>query len=176
MSKSKNRKRNANAPTPAAAGRQFPRSAAIVLAVGVVAAGAFWWMKWGHSHAPSMVAAPVAVNATNQVGAAAPATTGFEKLKGKWMRPDGGYVVEIRSVEPGGRMDAGYFNPRPIHVSQAHALQDGTVTKVLIELRDANYPGSTYTLAYDTASDELKGIYYQAALQQQFEVFFVRIK
>jgi hypothetical protein len=176
MSKSKNRRRNNNLRAPAAGARQFPRPAAIVLAVAVVAAGAFWWMKWGRADAPSVVAAPVAVNATNQAGAAATATSGFEKLKGKWMRPDGGYVVEIRSVEAGGRVDAAYFNPRPINVSQAHALQDGAVTKVLIELRDANYPGSTYTLAYDAASDELKGIYYQAALQQQFEVFFVRMK
>ena len=39
-----------------------------------------------------------------------------------------------------------------------------------------NYPGSTYTLTYDPASDQLKGVYYQAALQQRFEVVFVRMK
>jgi len=33
---------------------------------------------------------------------------------------------------------------------------------VFIELRDVNYPGSTYSLTYEPASDQLKGIYYQA--------------
>jgi hypothetical protein len=45
---------------------------------------------------------------------------------------------------------------------------------VFVELRDVNYPGSTYALTYDAERDQLKGIYYQAAMQQQFEVFFVR--
>ena len=97
-------------------------------------------------------------------------------LKGKWLRPDGGYVVEVRSVDDRGKMEASYSNPRPIHVAKAEASQDGPATKVFIELRDVNYPGSTYNLTYDPQSDQLKGIYYQAALQQQFEVFFVRMK
>jgi hypothetical protein len=36
--------------------------------------------------------------------------------------------------------------------------------------------GSTYTLTYDPASDQLKGIYYQAVEQQRFDVAFVHIK
>jgi hypothetical protein len=48
--------------------------------------------------------------------------------------------------------------------------------KVFIELRDVNYPGSTYTLAYDPVSDQLKGDYFQAALRQTFDVFFTRVK
>jgi hypothetical protein len=56
------------------------------------------------------------------------------------------------------------------------ASRDGAAVEVFIELRDANYPGSTYNLTYDPQSDQLQGIYYQAALQQQFEVFFVRMK
>jgi hypothetical protein len=56
------------------------------------------------------------------------------------------------------------------------AFRDSAMKKVFIELRDVNYPGSTYTLAYDPASDELKGIYYQALQQQRFEVFFQRLK
>ena len=101
---------------------------------------------------------------------------GVQKLKGKWLRPDGGYVVEVRSVENNGHMDVSYFNPRPIKVSKAEASQDGATTKVFLELRDVNYPGSTYALTYDPAGDQLKGIYYQAALQQRFEVVFVRMK
>jgi hypothetical protein len=73
-------------------------------------------------------------------------------------------------------MDAAYFNPNTIHVAKAEAAQEGAVTKVSIELRDVNYPGSTYVLTYEAATDQLTGIYYQAALQQRFEVVFVRAK
>jgi len=119
--------------------------------------------------------APV-VSATNQPAPAATPNPGFEKLTGKWQRPDGGYVLEIRSVDPSGKMDAGYFNPRPINVAKAEATQEGAVTKVSIGLRDVNYPGSTYILAYAPESDQLVGTYYQAALQQRFEVVFARLK
>ncbi len=102
--------------------------------------------------------------------------TAFAKLAGKWLRPDGGYVLEIRSVDPNGKMDAGYFNPRPIHVAKAAASQAGGSAKVFIELRDVNYPGSTYTLTYDPAKDQFTGDYFQAAIKQNFEVFFTRVK
>jgi hypothetical protein len=48
--------------------------------------------------------------------------------------------------------------------------------KVFIELRDLNYPGSTYTLTYDPASDQLKGVDYQAVEKHRFPVAFVRMK
>jgi hypothetical protein len=98
----------------------------------------------------------------------------FMKLKGRWVRPDGGYVIEVKGVDDRGGMDAAYFNPRSIHVAQAKALRDGSGTRVFIELRDVNYPGSTYNLTYEPLSDRLEGIYYQAALQQSYEVIFVR--
>ena len=112
--------------------------------------------------APAPAPPPVAGSATNQPAPAPALNPAFEKLKGRWLRPDGGYIVEIRSVESGGKMEVSYSNPRPIHVAQAQATQDGAVTKVFIELRDVNYPGSTYTLAYDPENDQLKGIYFQA--------------
>ena len=98
----------------------------------------------------------------------------FRKLKGKWLRPDGGYVLEIKAAADSGILDASYVNPQPIHVAKAEASQDGQTVKVFIELRDVNYPGSTYDLTYDPQNDSLQGIYYQAALRQQFEVVFVR--
>ena len=100
----------------------------------------------------------------------------FEILKGRWVRPDGGYVVAIREIDAGGKMVAAYFNPRPINVSQAEASSDGTTIKVFIELRDINYPGATYNLTYDPRSDQLRGIYFQPAINQSFFVFFVRMK
>jgi small conductance mechanosensitive channel len=79
-------------------------------------------------------------------------------------------------VDATGKMDVAYFNPRPINVSKAEATREGSTTKVLIELRDTGYPGSTYTLTYDPQSDQLKGVYFQATLQQNFEVVFFRIR
>jgi hypothetical protein len=101
---------------------------------------------------------------------------GFEKLAGRWLRPDGGYVIAIRSVANDGAMDAAYFNPKPIHVARAEAFREAGATKVFIELRDVNYPGSTYTLTYNETADWLEGIYYQAVEKQEFEVYFERVK
>jgi hypothetical protein len=103
-------------------------------------------------------------------------SSAFALLKGRWRRPDGGYVVDIKDIDPTGSMDTAYFNPRPIRVSKAEATRDGAVTKVFIELRDVGYPGSTYTLTYDPRTDQLKGLYFQAAIQQTFDVVFFRIK
>jgi hypothetical protein len=47
---------------------------------------------------------------------------------------------------------------------------------LFFELRAGGYNGSTYTLKYDAASDQLKGVYYQAVAKQKFEVGFVRAK
>ena len=100
----------------------------------------------------------------------------FDSLKGRWLRPDGGYVIDIRNVDASGKLDVGYFNPRPINVSQAEASREGDTTKVFIELRDVNYPGATYNLTYDPESDQLRGVYYQPAVRQSFDVVFIRMK
>jgi hypothetical protein len=100
----------------------------------------------------------------------------FEILKGRWVRPDGGYVVAVSEIDGGGKVVAAYFNPRPINVSRAEASLAGTTIKVFIELRDINYPGATYNLTYDPRSDQLRGIYFQPAFNQSFYVVFVRMK
>jgi len=107
--------------------------------------------------------------------AAAEPRSEFQKLSGRWRRPDGGYLLVINSIADNGAMDAAYFNPNPIHVGNAVASRDGNVTKLFVELRDVNYPGSTYTLTYEPSSDQLQGIYYQAVEQQRFEVVFERM-
>lgn len=101
---------------------------------------------------------------------------GFQNLMGRWLRPDGGYIIEIRGITKDGRMDAAYLNPRPIHVAQAEASWKSGKLQVFIELRDTGYPGSTYTLDYNPEQDVLTGIYFQAAMNQAFEVVFVRAK
>jgi hypothetical protein len=151
--------------------RMYAHMSTVLLTVAVITGVAFLVYHGkptgAQSQGPPAAKGPVA---------APEAKAGFDRLKGRWLRPDGGYVIEIRDIDVNGKMDAGYFNPRPIHVSRAEASQDGTAAKVFIELRDTNYPGSTYTLTYDPGSDQLKGVYFQAALQQSFDVVFVRLK
>ncbi len=101
---------------------------------------------------------------------------GFDTLKGHWLRLDGGYIFEIRAVDPNGKIDAVYLNPRPITIAKAEAVRDGSKLNVFVELRAPNYPGSTYTLTYDREHDQLRGNYFQAVQQQNFNVYFVRMK
>ena len=104
------------------------------------------------------------------------AEPGFRALSGRWLRPDGGYILDIRDVDASGKIEAEYLNPRPITVARAEATRDGSTLKVFVELRAPGYPGSTYTLTYDPTRDQLAGIYFQAALQQRFDVVFVKMK
>ena len=108
--------------------------------------------------------------------AAAQAPPEFAALTGRWFRTDGSYLIEIRSVDPGGLMQAAYYNPNPINVSKATAARSGGAVTVFIELRAPGYPGSTYTLIHDPKSDQLKGVYHHAGLNQNFDVVFVRGK
>ena len=94
--------------------------------------------------------------------AAAVRSAQSQRLVGRWLRPDGGYVLEIRAARRDGQLEAAYFNPRPIHVAQANHRRDGGEVAVFVELRDVNYPGSTYTLRYVPAQDRLMGEYFQA--------------
>jgi len=101
---------------------------------------------------------------------------GAERLVGRWVRPDGGYVLEIRSAQAGGRLEAAYLNPRSIKVSRAEWRREDGRLLVFVELRDVNYPGSTYNLRYVPDQDRLVGAYYQAVQRQTFDVEFVKQK
>jgi hypothetical protein len=136
-------------------------AAAIALALGVGV--------WAFNFAPmSGAAKPVADGAASD--------SAFEKLKGRWQRPDGGYVLAINSIAGSGAIDASYYNPNPIHVAKAKAKREGATLQVFVELRAPNYPGSTYTLTYDQEQDQLRGDYFQAVERQNFKVLFVRMK
>jgi hypothetical protein len=102
--------------------------------------------------------------------------TAFGPLPGRWVRLEGGYVISIKAVDAGGKLDASYANPSPLPFYTAVATSDGDALKLFFELRAGGYGGSTYTLSYDPASDRLKGVYYQAVAKQEFEVVFVRSK
>jgi hypothetical protein len=95
---------------------------------------------------------------------------------GRWMRTDGGYVLQLSNPTFDGGLTAAYFNPRPINVARSGwKLEEGYLL-VLVELRDEGYPGSAYTLAYQQDTDRLVGLYFHAGTQQQFDVVFQRIK
>jgi hypothetical protein len=119
---------------------------------------------------------PVATGTVSAATAPAPAAVKGAKLIGRWLRPDGGYVLEVRAVDgASGRMEAAYLNPRPIHVGQAEAKEEGGKLTVFVELQDVGYPGSTYRLTYLPQVDQLIGTYYQPTADQTFDVEFVRV-
>lgn len=101
-----------------------------------------------------------------------------QKLLGNWRRTDADYAIEIRLVNPDGVADARYFNPfnqRSINVARATLLEKGGMAEFFMELRDEGYPGSTYTLQYDEANDQLVGLYFQAAVRENYAVAFQRM-
>jgi hypothetical protein len=98
------------------------------------------------------------------------------RLVGEWLRTDGVYRIKILSATPDGKLDAGYFNPNPIHVGQADwKVKDKNII-ITVVLRDVNYPGSTYTLQYFPNEDRLAGNYYQAVERANYDVEFMRQK
>ena len=152
MSKSRKARRQP-AQAPRRSRRQLPILAGVAVIVGLAVVGGWWWNQ---SQAGGTLAA-------------------LQKLEGRWQRDDGGYIIDISRVDAGGKLTAAYLNPRPINVAKAEASMLGQTLRVFIELRDVNYPGSTYQLTYDPADDRLKGSYFQAALQETYEVAFARL-
>jgi len=104
------------------------------------------------------------------------ARTDAQLLEGRWVRPDGGYVLELSYIQKDGGLKAAYFNPQPIKVYRAKWKNKEGVIMVFVELRDINYPGSKYDLRYDPVSDRLSGTYFQAVEKQTYAIEFVRIR
>jgi hypothetical protein len=99
----------------------------------------------------------------------------MNKLSGKWLRSDGGYTIEVFSVRSDGSMDAGYFNPNPIHVEKSEWKVADNKLYMRVILKDVNYPGSTYTLMYNPEKDQLTGNYFQAVEGTNYDVAFQRL-
>jgi len=100
----------------------------------------------------------------------------YKRLEGKWKRPDGGYVLELKEIDKDGTLKAAYFNPRPINVFKAEWNYKQDTINVFVELRDVNYPGSKYNLQYDPKTDSMKGTYYLAVYGETYNIEFVRMK
>ena len=97
-------------------------------------------------------------------------------LLGNWLRTDASYLIRIKSVNEYGSLDAQYFNPNAINIGKANWLASNGDLKIVVELRDVNYPGSTYTLNYLTDRDMLVGEYFQAVEGLTFYEEFARNK
>lgn len=126
--------------------------------------------KKGPVSPPPVVVQPAAPSAE----AVPSAPDSLREIYGRWVRDDGGYVLEIRRGSAGGVLDVSYFNPRSINVSRAAWYEGGGRIQILVELDDVGYPGSTYVLRYDPASDRLLGQYTQPSARQTFEIEFSR--
>jgi hypothetical protein len=151
MSRKHKMNRHRNALTPHQSRKRFTPLAMVIVLAAVVVVGLGLW-SW---FAPE---------------------SAFDKLKGKWLRPDGGYVLDIKSVGSDGKVEMTYLNPNLIHVSKAQASMKADKLELFIELRDTGYPGNYYTLTYDAGKDQLVGVYYHLGIGQQFDVIFVRTK
>ena len=97
-------------------------------------------------------------------------------LIGDWIRTDASYLIKINNVTNDGTLNAQYFNPKPINVESANWEENYGDLKMLIVLRDVNYPGSKYTLNYLPDRDVLAGEYFQAVQGLNFYVEFFRNK
>lgn len=103
-------------------------------------------------------------------------TTDKNLLIGNWGRTDAIYLIKIIKINDDCTLDAEYYNPNPINVGKATWDESYGNLKIVVELRDVNYPGSTYTLNYLPDRDMLAGEYYQAVEGVTFYVEFVRNK
>ena len=121
---------------------------------------------------PPTNAPPRAARNPTETASEAPAE--YRPLLGEWVRPDGGYVLAVTAIGADGEATVGYFNPQPINVGRAEARIEDENLGLFVELRDRNYPGSTYTLGYDAEGDQLVGVYFQAVQRASYDVVFVR--
>ncbi len=162
--KSEKQKRFFKAPTSGR--RKFPLVLMVIICAAIAGAGGWlFYHESGKRTDPGRETSNAQTVSPNN----------FQNLVGRWIRPDGGYIIEIRNVDSNGRLEVAYFNPRPIHVSQARLTFENKEPQVFIELRDVGYPGATYTLIYNPEQDVLAGLYYQPTAGQSFEVIFVRM-
>jgi len=74
-----------------------------MLTIGIVAGLGFGWWKIALRAKP--------ITKFSGINSVARTSAGeFQKLKGRWRRPDGGYIMAINSINDAGALDAAYFN------------------------------------------------------------------
>ena len=86
-----------------AAARRFPTLRWLMAVVVVLAAGGFWWSK--HRRLTSRIR--LLPHPNHEHVSVQRSAVFFEKLKGRWLRAEGSYIVEVRSVRlASGKMNA----------------------------------------------------------------------
>ena len=126
--------------------------------------------------APAEPKAAPAAAASPAPAAEAGAPPEVQKMMGRWLRSDGTYVLELRSADKSGVVQAGYYNPKSINVSRSIWMRGAEGVQVVVELNDVGYPGATYVLSHDPQDDRLVGKYNQPQMGQTFDVDFLRQK
>jgi hypothetical protein len=64
--------------------------------------------------------------------------TDKQRLTGRWIRPDGGYILELKDIKKDGKLKASYFNPSSINVFRAERNRKEGRINIFVELRDVN--------------------------------------
>ncbi len=168
MKKKSTQKPHHQKKTPAKSNRMIWVTIIVITgaAIGIV----FWRNFTAEKVTKDTITTPPATNV--------PAKPDQDRLIGRWVRTDsnGNYIIEISSATSTGNLEASYFNPNPIKVGHAEWQKKNGSVEVIIELRDVNYPGSTYTLNFNPSENRLSGNYYQAVQGTNFDVEFARIK
>lgn len=97
-----------------------------------------------------------------------------DTLLGRWLRPDGNYIIQINTINEDKKIEAQYFNPKPINIARAEIIPDDNL-HIFIEFNDKGYEGSSYDLIYDPVNDALIGKYFQATYGQTYQIGFIRL-
>lgn len=127
------------------------RMLSAVLLAAVLSAGAVGlWRPW--QRRTSSPSPPQAIGQSGPL-------PGWGRLVGRWLRPEGGYLLEIRLVVSDGQVQVAGFKPSPIHGARAEAAGQADAWKLLVELGDVNYLGCIYRLRYHAATETLEGVY-----------------
>jgi hypothetical protein len=145
-----------------------------LLALGIIVAMGVYALRKGDA-TPATIP-PVTETRKSLPGPAAEKPSEANRLIGRWLRPDGNYMLEIRSASADGKVAAAYYNPSPINVSKAEVSSEDGRVRLFVQLTGGGYEGSYYTLAYDPGTDRLAGVYHQLSMGQEFEVEFVRME
>lgn len=169
-SKKNTRRRTKVQETPPRRGSRSARRVVITTVSIAAVAVAIWW-GWTNRRGATP---PTNRSAGGAMAVALSSPESAQRLIGRWQRTDAGYVIDIRSVDRFGEVDALYLNPNPIHVSQARVSDTDDQLELFIELVDVGYPGATYRLGYSPEYDVLAGLYHQPTAGQDFEVVFER--
>lgn len=92
----------------AARRRMYFHMLVLLLTFGALAAGVFFLLNGRQSIAQS-----TQPTATPESVATPVAKSGFDRLQGRWQRPDGGYVIDIKDIDSSGKMVRRISTPAP---------------------------------------------------------------